>query len=1318
MNPFRARWALACGLFAWTAAFSLALQESPARRSESGLAIFETPDAWRPYVSGPVTAFARSADDMLFVGSNRLTVFDGYSWSDIAVPGATAFRALVTSRDGHKIWIGAANGVVGYVERNDRGEWIYHSLNAALALARARHPGDVRHVHFGDIRHIHLDGDRVLFVARESILRWNPPTPAAAGHFEVWNLPSDVRLYAFSDHGRLLLYQMGAGLLRMEENGPKLWLAEKVLPSRPPMVAYLSVPDGGEFAVFNDEVFRHEGGRWIRLDEASHVLHDKRAQRALVMPDGRMAIGTAYGGCILLRSDGTVLRVLDGQSGLPDVNVVRLWADPEDQLWIGLWTGFVRLSGLGLASLYDQRLGFVAFVPHKVLRIDGDLTVISSQGVYTMAPSLKSFETSSFTRQEEYFRQLWDGVDLDGQLWLGASDGLWKVSGGKVVREPAVSAGIFFLSTLRALPHGLVFFDGVACKAWLSGQHGWELRDLHQRLESSPAATMEDFAGRLWVATQGGQIHRFDWDNAAQRLQSGAHYSLGHGFPFPGVRPVLIRLRDRIFVRTEDGILALDPARDRFVPASQFNDLDVLAAAPAADGSAYWIVQRKELGAMASRALLRIKLGRRDSDPLELTALIAPGLDQVGDVTSLNLTSSANQEELWIGGDRALLRLETALLRPAGAAPAVRLQSLRVDAKHLAAIGGGSSPVFIPSVSRLEFALSAGAAAINEGPFLYQTKLEGIERDWSPPQSEPRREFTGLSPGAYVFAARAIDALGQPGPPLRFPFAILTPWYRRPLALAAWALAGVLLVWGGLKIRLRKLHGQAERLNRLVTERTRELSLSNTAKSEFLENISHEIRNPLNGITGLIRLFDENELSERQRQNARALKECSESLSRVFDEVLNFSKLEYGYVPVEDRGFLLAELLETVRDLFRAEAIERGVSLSLRLPADFDDGFRGDGPKLRTIISNFVGNALKYAPGGPVEIVAACLAGTGGVDNVLIEVTDHGLGVPADEQELIFKKFVRGSRARLSAVPGTGIGLATCRAMARLMGGSVGIESQPGQGATFFVRMPLRRIPAAPVPVALAAGAPAQGFALIVDDQHYNQLLLAEMVGQLGFEAVCAFDLAEALAAASQRRFAVAFLDIELPRVKGPEIARQLRELLGDSRPLLIGASANGSDEAVRSCFAAGMDSFLAKPFRLDTLRSALAGARQRRDGDPAPATPVFDPTALNLYARCAPGGMGAAAEAFLHSLRKEINSLNQVLRATPEPEAVAQAAHRVRSHAAVGGAVRLAEAAAILETEARAGQLANALVSFGQIQQATIEVEMLLSVEVSPGLR
>ena len=1301
MIPRRASLGTACRLFALIAGIAGVRAGEPTHPSEAGLAIFETPDGWRAFVSGPVLAFARSADDVLFVGSNHLAAFDGYTWRNVGVPGASSLRALAASRDGRRIWVGAST-VVGHVDRNAQGEWIFTSLNPELARAGV--------ANVDEVRHIHLDGDRVVFVTNDRVLRWNPPSATAPGRFEVWTLPVEVRLYAFSDNDTLLIYQIGVGLLRMEETGPRLWLPENSLPSRPPMVAYFSQPGGNRFAVFNDEVFRHDGGRWIRMDEASGVLRDKRALRAAMMADGRMAIGTAFGGFVLLRPDGSVQNAINLQNGLADSNVVRVWADRGDQLWIGMWTGFARLSGFGTSSLYDQRVGLETFITHKVLRPNGQVTVVTSQGVNTLIPSSKPFEPPSFTRSGAYFRQLWDGVELDGELWLGGTDGLWKSEGGNAVRERADSSGVFMLATLRALPHGLLFFEGNACKAWLRGAQGWYVQDLYQALDGRPVSTMEDRDGRLWISTLGGHILCFTWDAAARQLRPVAQYHPGHGVSASTERPVLSHLDGRIFALAENDLLALDRSADRFVPAGQFSNLAVLAAVNAADGTAYWIVRRKDLGATAPLALLRVKPGPPDEDTLSAAPMIVPGLDQVGEVISLSVTAAGGSEELWIDGERALLRLETAHLRQAEKVPSVGLRSLRVDARHLADIEGLMRSIFPPAVSRLEFAFSAGAAATTEGPFCYQTKLEGIEHDWSPPQIEPRREFTGLSAGSYAFAARAVDRIGRTGPALSYAFVIQAPWYRRPAALAVWAVAAVLLCWSGLRLRLRQLHRQAERLNRLVTERTRELSLSNTAKSEFLENISHEIRNPLNGITGLIQLLDENGMSSRQRENARALKECSESLSRVFDEVLNFSKLEYGYVPVEERSFLLSQLLESVSAVFRAEAGRQGAEIAVRLPPGFTDGFRGDEAKLKTIVSNFVANALKYAPGSPVEIAVSCLEVGGGVVDLLVEVTDHGPGVPSEEQELIFNKFVRGSRARQSEVPGNGIGLATCRAIARLLGGSVGIESQSGLGTTFFVKLPLRRAQPARPQAAPAVDGAIQPTALIVDDQHYNQIVLAGMLAQLGYATVCASDSEEAKAALSRQAFDAVFLDVELPRVKGPEIARQIHALLGEARPLLIGASANDSLESVQRCLAAGMDAFLLKPFRPETIQAALAKARERRESGQSPPPAGMDASALELYARSVPGGFGEAVETFVHVLRDEIAALEQAIGAQGGAEAVAKAAHRVRSHAAVIGASEVVQAAAKLEVDARAGQLANAPVQLERIRSAAAEVELLLT--------
>jgi signal transduction histidine kinase len=369
-------------------------------------------------------------------------------------------------------------------------------------------------------------------------------------------------------------------------------------------------------------------------------------------------------------------------------------------------------------------------------------------------------------------------------------------------------------------------------------------------------------------------------------------------------------------------------------------------------------------------------------------------------------------------------------------------------------------------VRRLEFEFGPGIAHTNDEGFLFQTRLEGVESEWSLPHAQAAREFTGLPHGSYVFLARAMDRFGRTGEPLQFAFTLRAPWYATPWAIAAWIAALVLIVAATMRLRLRNLQRQTERLNELVNERTRELSLSNTARSEFLDGLSHEIRRPINGIVSLTRKFEEEGLAPAQREHVRLLRLGGESLMRVFNDVLNFSKTEYGAVPVEERPFSLRKLLTAAI----AECGAAGPPPTLHLPDGVADTFLGDDSKLLTIVSNFLANTQKYAPDAPVEITASCLDAGGDACDVLIEVADGGPGVPAEEQELIFKRFVRGSIAKRTRVPGTGIGLATCRLTARLIGGSVGVESPsehalqrgwPGPGATFFLKIKLKKHPAA-----------------------------------------------------------------------------------------------------------------------------------------------------------------------------------------------------------------------------------------------------------------
>ena len=568
------------------------------------------------------------------------------------------------------------------------------------------------------------------------------------------------------------------------------------------------------------------------------------------------------------------------------------------------------------------------------------------------------------------------------------------------------------------------------------------------------------------------------------------------------------------------------------------------------------------------------------------------------------------------------------------------------------------------------------------------------------------REFTGLAPGHYRLAARALDRFGRAGPTLSRNFFLLAPWHRRPAALIAFSLAGVLFVAGLVRWRLLRLRRQNERLNQLVADRTRELELINAAKGDFLENISHELRNPLNGLSGLLELMHEDQLGPREVETVRFLKACTETLTRVFEEVLGYAKLEYGSVSVQRRPFLLGDLFCGLSDLFSPQAERQGGSIRIRLPEDFADGFEGDAGKIKTILGNFVSNALKYAPGSPIELSAEVRPAAVGAIDLFIEVTDHGPGVPLDEQELIFQKFVRGSSAARQGVVGAGLGLATCRVLARALNGDIGVESEPGHGATFYVRLLVTRAAAAPCPAARTVSTeagrqlpapPTAGLpALVVDDEAYNQTVMKGIALSLGYAVETAASARDAIALVEKAAFGVVFLDWELPDGKGGDIARFIRSRPGGEAPLIIATTAHDGEDMPRRCSEAGIDGFLLKPYNLERVGDMIKTLGVRRIHGAESSTPqaLSPKDALNIeafahYARAVPARAAEAVQLFVASVDSELDVLQEAV-AKRDADRAEFAAHRLCSLGGIAGAAECVRLARRLEAVARTRQTAS----------------------------
>jgi CheY-like chemotaxis protein/anti-sigma regulatory factor (Ser/Thr protein kinase) len=354
----------------------------------------------------------------------------------------------------------------------------------------------------------------------------------------------------------------------------------------------------------------------------------------------------------------------------------------------------------------------------------------------------------------------------------------------------------------------------------------------------------------------------------------------------------------------------------------------------------------------------------------------------------------------------------------------------------------------------------------------------------------------------------------------------------------------------------------------------------------------------------------------------------------------------------------------------------------------------GDPARVQQVIVNFVVNSLKFG-GGEIELSASADGG-----HIVFSVADNGPGIPLEEQKNLFIRFSRLKSARNSAIPGTGLGLAASRALAERMGGSVGVASAPGKGSRFHLRIPAE--------VAAGASAGSPGFrvqgerALVVEDIGYNARSLALMLGRLGYDVEIAADGEEAVARLATGEYDAVFIDCDLPKMSGIEVARMLRASeSGASRMLVVATTAHSTVEDQRACLSAGMDVFLSKPITPEKLRTVLASSREPPPGTALPADrrAGIDLGLIRGLSDGSAEGLRREAGNFISSLEDALGGVTAA-EASRSRAAISSAAHRIISHARMVGAVALAQTAADLQEFAASYTEAELAQEIGVLRQ------------------
>ena len=368
--------------------------------------------------------------------------------------------------------------------------------------------------------------------------------------------------------------------------------------------------------------------------------------------------------------------------------------------------------------------------------------------------------------------------------------------------------------------------------------------------------------------------------------------------------------------------------------------------------------------------------------------------------------------------------------------------------------------------------------------------------------------------------------------------------------------------------------------------RTIEIAAANQAKSDFLASMSHEIRTPLNAILGYTQLMQRDvNLPPEQRDNITGINASGRHLLGLINEILDLSKIEAGRMELNPIDFDLTVLANGLAATFRPLCAQKKIGFRLEITGGKHHRVRGDEGKLRQVLINLAGNAVKFTSAGEVSL--RMLRQTDGVWR--FEVFDTGLGIPSEEQSEIFKPFHQGSGARHQG--GTGLGLAIAQRQVELLGGKLELKSERGIGSRFFFMIPLAESQAAaqettPRVLRLAAGCSVR--ALVVDDNRGNQEVLGGMLSVVGCEVFFAKDGYEALTNISEHSPEIVFLDLLLPGMSGVETARKISGEFGASAPKLVAHTASALASHHEEALAAGCVDFIVKPFECEQLYACL----------------------------------------------------------------------------------------------------------------------------------
>jgi len=493
-----------------------------------------------------------------------------------------------------------------------------------------------------------------------------------------------------------------------------------------------------------------------------------------------------------------------------------------------------------------------------------------------------------------------------------------------------------------------------------------------------------------------------------------------------------------------------------------------------------------------------------------------------------------------------------------------------------------------------------------------------------------------------------------------------------------------------------------------MTQKIYSRDAANEEKTRFIANMSHELRTPINGIVGLTALLRKTDLNGEQARRVAMIEHAAEVLLELVGDVLDLSRIESGRLELESAPLAIRELVRLVVDSQQETEGAARLRVTWRVDERLPEYLEGDEGRLRQVLNNLAGNAIKFTENGRVEVEAALIGREEERRLVRFSVRDTGIGIPPEKQESIFHAFVQADTSTTRRYGGTGLGLSISRRLVEMMGGSLELLSAPGEGSEFSFAVPLGTVTADDVapPEKPQEGARRSLRVLLVEDNELNQLVARDLLEQEGHRVEVAADGRIGVEAAMRGDFDVILMDVQMPVMDGIEATRAIREREGNGKHVpIIAFTAHAAVGDSERFTDAGMDGYLSKPLRTEQLFAMIdrAGNEWHRGKSTGESEGILDSEAWDRLERMAARGQFSIERyigIFLHDAPQRLANLRQAL-AERDGESLEREAHTIKGGAREFGAVEMVALCQQLEDMGRTGEFDGATRLLEQVEMA-----------------